>query len=420
MNKRQIIKKHLIELSKHYKKNSFHKLLPLAHPVLDIDEKASIIDVILDDWFPTMNDKVKKFEFMFSKYMGSKFGVMVNSGSSANLIAVGALKEIFKIKNGSEVIVPAISWSTTIFPISQHNFVPHFVDVDLFDFNMNIKSLEKAITEKTKIIMVVHALGFPSNMKKIMQIAKDHDLLVIEDACESYGSKLGNKKVGTFGDVATCSFYASHQMTTIEGGMILTDNEDIYEIAKSMRAHGWVRDFGKKIRDYYIKKYPKVDSRFMFVTQGYNVRPTEISAAVGMKQLEKFNSNIEKRRKLAEYWNNELEKFDDVFIIHREQKRTKAIWLGYPITLSEKFINMKENLMKFLEENGIETRPIISGNFIDQPVMSKINFKKESLTNSELITKNSFYIGCYGDVEKDRASIVVEKIKEFINKNTKK
>jgi CDP-6-deoxy-D-xylo-4-hexulose-3-dehydrase len=413
MDRREIVRKYINELSKYYPKNPPRKLLPLAHPVLNTDEEISAIDAILDDWFPTMGNHVKNFENMFSSYMGSKFGVMVNSGSSANLISIGAIKEIFKIKNDSEVIVPAISWSTTVFPISQYNLIPHFVDVNLSDFNMRVESIENAIGKNTKIIMVVHALGFPANMKKIMQIAKEHDLLVIEDSCESYGAKLGNKNVGTFGDVATCSFYASHQMTTIEGGMLLTNREDVYEISKSMRAHGWIRDFNQKLRDEYIKKYPKIDSRFMFLTEGYNFRPTEISAAIGIEQLKNFDKNIERRRNLANLWNNELEKFDDIFIVHRETEGTKAIYLGYPITLNRNFANRRDDLMRFLEVNGIETRPIVSGNFVDQPIMEKIRFKKEELPNSELISKNSFYIGCYSSVTKDQAQKVITKITDF-------
>lgn len=419
-NKREILHKVVEELSKYYgEQTPFRKLLPLAHPVLGFDEKVAIIDTIFDKWFPTMNWRVRKFEEEFANYMGSEFGVMVNSGSSANLLAIGALKEHFRIKDGSEVILPPICWSTTVFPIVQHNLVPHFVDVNMEDFNINVDSIEEAINENTKIIMVVHTLGFPADMKKIMKISRKNNLLVVEDTCESYGAKIGNKYVGTFGDIATCSFYASHHLTTIEGGMILTNNKDLYETAKSMRAHGWIRDLDSKIKESYIKKYPKIDSRFMFITQGYNMRPTEISGAIGLEQLKKLDNSIEERRKLANFWNSELEKFGDIFYLHKEKPDTRATWLGFPITLNKNFSNITKNLINYLETNGIETRPIISGNFLDQPVMERINYKKSLLPNSEIISDTSFYIGCYEHVTKERAILVINKIKDFIDSKIK-
>ncbi len=399
-------------------KPCFNKLLPLARPYLSNPERSAIIKTVIDDWFPTMGPQVEKFESEFSRYMVRKMGVMVNSGSSANLVAIGALKETFDIEEGSEVVVPAMCWSTTVSPLVQYGFVPHFVDVNLSDFNINIDSLESAINKKTRMIMLVHALGFPANIKEVLKIARKHNLKVIEDTCESYGAKIGNRFVGSFGDAATFSFYASHHITTIEGGMILTDNEKIYETARSLRAHGWVRDYDKSTIDKYSKKYPSVDTRFMFVTQGYNLRPTDISGAIGSEQLKIFEDTIEGKRRLAKYWNGELEKLD-IFLIREDAPGTRAVWLGYPITLKRKYVGLTKKLMRFLESKGIETRPIISGNFVNQPSVQKIRFKSTATGTAEFINKSSFYIGCYKEITMERAEKVAADIREFVRNEIK-
>ena len=202
---------------------------------------------------------MKKFENDFARYIGTKYSVMVNSGSSANLLALSVLtnhKFSQRIKSGSEVLTPAITWATTIFPIANVNLVPSFIDVDLENFNLDVDKLRKSITKKTNAILLVHLLGNPANMKEIIDIAKEYNLFVIEDSCEAHGAEFNNKKIGSFGDISTFSFFLSHHISTIEGGMLLTKNEEIFELAKAMRVFGWIRDQKNKKQHNLLPKKP--------------------------------------------------------------------------------------------------------------------------------------------------------------------
>ena len=238
--------------------------IAIAGPTFGFAEVNEAIDSLLSTWV-TMGKKVKKFENSFARYIGSKYSVMVNSGSSANLLALSILtnpKFSERIKSGSEVLTPAVTWATTVSPIVNVNLIPSIIDVDLENFNLDVDKLRKSITKKTRAIMPVHLLGNPSNMKEIIDIAKEYNLFVIEDSCEAHGAEFNNKKVGSFGDISTFSFYLSHHISTMEGGMLLTKNEEIFELAKAMRTFGSVRD--QKNKKQIAKKNPELDPRFLF------------------------------------------------------------------------------------------------------------------------------------------------------------
>ena len=303
-------------LQQHFK-NSKDEFIPgktkisIATPTYGFAEVNEAIDSLLSTWV-TMGKKVKKFENNFAKYIGSRHAVMVNSGSSANLLALSILtnpKFSKRIKAGSEVLTPAVTWATTIFPIVNVNLVPSIIDVDLENFNLDVDKLRKSITKKTKAIMPVHLLGNPANMKEIIDVAKEYDLFVIEDSCEAHGAKFNNKKAGSFGDISTFSFFLSHHISTIEGGMLLTKNEEIFELAKSMRIFGSIRD--QKNKKQIAKKNPKLDPRFLFDSLGYNIRPTEIQGAFGIHQIKKLEKFIKIRTYNANFWNKKLAKFSN-------------------------------------------------------------------------------------------------------------
>ncbi len=259
---------------------------PLTFSTWDKEEIRIINEVLKSKNF-TMGYYTKKFEHEFSKYFGSKYAVMVNSGSSANLIAIASL--IYKgiLKKGDEIIVPAVSWSTTYYPLYQYGLKLVFVDIDLNTLNIDVNKIEPAITKRTKAIFLVNLLGNPNEFDKISNIAKEYNLIIIEDNCEAIGAKFDNKYCGTFGILGTFSFYYSHHISTIEGGMVLTNDEELYHSMLSLRSHGWSRHLPKN-STIYKKSSDKFYELFNFILPGYNLRPLELEAAVGLVQLKKL------------------------------------------------------------------------------------------------------------------------------------
>ena len=365
-----------------------------------------------------MGKKVAQFESMFADYIGVKYATMVNSGSSANLIALSILTNPMlkeHIEPGDEIITPAVTWATTVFPIINCNAIPVLVDVDLDTFNVNLDEVKKAITKKTKAIMPVHLLGNPCNMPEIMEIAQKHNLFVIEDACEAHGAELNGKKVGSFAPLATFSFFFSHHISTIEGGMVLTNNEELDELAKALRVFGWIRDLRDK--ESIIRRYEDIDPRFLFTNIGYNLRPTEIQGAFGIHQLKKLDRFIEIRRENANFWTHNLRQYSDCLWLHKERDGTRHVWFGYPVTVKPDARFTRKEMMDFLEKRGVETRPIMSGNMDEQPAMKLFPYRKMGkLQNSRLIMRRSFFFGNHHGIEKEEREAIVDYIGEFIRR----
>ena len=409
-------------LQQHFE-NSREEFIPgktkisIASPTYGFAEVNEALDSLLSTWV-TMGKKVKKFENSFARYIGSKYSVMVNSGSSANLLALSILtnpKFSKRIKLGSEVLTPAVTWATTIFPIANVNLVPSFIDVDLENFNLDVDKLRKSITKKTKAILLVHLLGNPANMKEIIDIAKEYNLFVIEDSCEAHGAEFNNKKIGSFGDISTFSFFLSHHISTIEGGMLLTKNEEIFELAKAMRAFGWIRD--QKNKKQTAKKNPKLDPRFLFDNLGYNIRPTEIQGSFGIHQIKKLEKFIKIRTNNANFWNKKLEKFSNYLLLHSERPNTRHVWFAYPITVRSSSPFSRNQLVNFLEKKNIETRPIMASDITQQPAIKLIKKKiNKPLTNSKFIHSNSFFIGVHQGIGKIQRDYVVSVFEEFMKR----
>ena len=366
----------------------------------------------------TMGEKVKQFEHMFAKYIGTRFAIMVNSGSSANLLALATLTNPAlgnHLKPGDEIITPAVTWATTVFPIIQFGLTPVLVDVDLDTFNLNIDEVEKAITEKTRAIMLVHLLGNPCDMGRLMEIAQRHNLFIIEDTCEAHGAEFNRRKVGSFGDLATFSFFFSHHITTIEGGMVLTNNEEFAELARALRAFGWTREL--KNKDKVAEQYQDIDPKFLFVNIGYNLRPTEIQGAFGIHQLGKLDKFIEIRRENSAFWEKNLAKYQDYLLLHEGREGTKHVWFGYPITIKPEAPFTRKELVSFLSGKGLETRPIMAGNIDEQPAMKLANYRKVgNLANSRLIMRNSFFFGNHHGIGEAQRKAIIDYIDEFIAK----
>ncbi len=409
-------------LQQHFE-NSREEFIPgktkisIASPTYGFAEVNEALDSLLSTWV-TMGKKVKKFENSFGRYIGSKYSVMVNSGSSANLLALSILtnpKFSKRIEAGSEVLTPAVTWATTLFPIVNVNLVPSIIDVGLEDFNLDVDKLRKSITKKTKAIMPVHLLGNPANMKEIIDIAKEYDLFVIEDSCEAHGAEFNNKKIGSFGDISTFSFFLSHHISTIEGGMLLTKNEEIFELAKSMRIFGSIRD--QKNKKQIAKKNPELDPRFLFDSLGYNIRPTEIQGAFGIHQIKKLEKFIKIRTSNANFWNKKLAKFSNYLLLHSQRPNTRHAWFGYPITVRSPAPFSRDQLVNFLEKKNIETRPIMAGDITKQPAINLVKKKiNRPLNNSKIIHSNSFFIGVHQGIGKIQRDYVVSVFEEFMSR----
>ena len=409
-------------LQQHFE-NSREEFIPgktkisIASPTYGFAEVNEALDSLLSTWV-TMGKKVKKFENSFGRYIGSKYSVMVNSGSSANLLALSILtnpKFSKRIEAGSEVLTPAVTWATTLFPIVNVNLVPSIIDVGLEDFNLDVDKLRKSITKKTKAIMPVHLLGNPANMKEIIDIAKEYDLFVIEDSCEAHGAEFNNKKIGSFGDISTFSFFLSHHISTIEGGMLLTKNEEVFELAKSMRIFGSIRD--QKNKKQIAKKNPELDPRFLFDSLGYNIRPTEIQGAFGIHQIKKLEKFIKIRTSNANFWNKKLAKFSNYLLLHSQRPNTRHAWFGYPITVRSPAPFSRDQLVNFLEKKNIETRPIMAGDITKQPAINLVKKKiNRPLNNSKIIHSNSFFIGVHQGIGKIQRDYVVSVFEEFMSR----
>jgi CDP-6-deoxy-D-xylo-4-hexulose-3-dehydrase len=373
-------------------KNFFYPLIENPYRNKDILEAIKV----LKSKKLTIGPKTDQFQKYFTKKLRSKFSLMVNSGSSANLLALQCLINPYRkkrLKPGDEVIIPSLCWSTSLWPIIQSGLKPKFVDIDLGTLNINLNDLKKKISKKTKAILIVHVLGNCTDMTKLMHIIKKNKLILIEDTCESLGTKFKNKYLGTFGDFSSFSFYSSHQISSGEGGMICCKNKEDHEIIKSLRAHGWSR--GLKNEKKIASSNKHLDSRFIFYNSGFNLRSTDISASIGLNQFRDLDKFIKLRsanrikilRSLKK--NKKIEK--NIRFIEAND-HVKASWFGIPILLSKKINRVK--FLKKIENIGVETRPIISGNFLKQPSIKKYKLLQNSkFINSDIVNKHGFFIG---------------------------
>ena len=350
----------------------------------------------------TLSNKTKEIENYFRKKFKIKYSTMVNSGSSANLLAFQTLINPYRkkrLKPNDEVLVPTLSWPTSFWPIVQSNLKPVFVDCDKKNLNIDIIDLKKKITKRTKCLILVHVLGHCANMDEIMKIVRKNKLILIEDTCESIGSKFKKKYLGTFGDFSSFSFYTSHQISGGEGGMITCKDPEDYQIIRTLRSHGWVREIKDRNTVFKYKKNNYLDEKFTFCNSGFNLRPTEVSSAIALSQLKKLDK-IKKNRsynyqKIKQTLEND-ETCSKYFYFIEKNRFISECWLSFPIILKKK-IN-KRNLLNRLYKNGVETRPIISGDFSQQPALKKYNIKKQKLyRNADYIHKFGFYIGLYSE-----------------------
>lgn len=342
---------------------------PLASSTWGEEETSALKNVIASGKF-TMGEFVKKFEIDFANLVGAKHAVMVNSGSSANLALLTATRFLANplIKPGDEIIVPAVSWSTTFYPVDQIGCTLSFVDIDIDTLNIDPEKVISAITPRTKAIFVVNLLGNPANWSELIKIANEYNLILLEDNCESLGGAFKGKSLGTFGIGGTFSSFFSHHISTMEGGLIATDDDEMYQVLKSVRAHGWTRDLPDE--NYVFNKTGNVwDDLYRFVLPGYNLRPLEMQAATGIEQLRKLPHFIEARRNNGQIFQEMMTEFPEIRI---QTEVETSSWFGFSMLLQGPLRGKREEFIKLLMQFGIESRPIVAGNFTRNPVIKHL------------------------------------------------
>jgi CDP-6-deoxy-D-xylo-4-hexulose-3-dehydrase len=367
---------------------------PLATATWDQAEYDALQSVITSGMF-TMGPKVFEFERQFASYLGAKHCVMVNSGSSANLLIVAALfyskNPDLILKPGDEVIVPAVSWSTTYYPLHQYGLKIKFVDIDLQTLNYDLDALEKAVTDKTRLIMAVNLLGNPNDFDRITEIIGTRKITLIEDNCESLGAEFQGKKAGTFGVMGSYSSFFSHHISTMEGGLISTDDEELHHILLSLRAHGWTRNLPKVNHVCSDKSDDPFKEAFRFVLPGYNVRPLEMSGALGIEQVKKLPSLIAERRKNAALLQTVMQDHPKVLI---QQEIGASSWFGFSLVIRPSVGLTRAELLIKLNALGFEVRPIVTGNFTNNEVVKYFNSEVSGeLTNADHLDANGLFIG---------------------------
>lgn len=367
---------------------------PLATTTWDQAEYDAIKRVIDSGMF-TMGPEVQAFEKCFAEYTGSAHCVMVNSGSSANLLMVAALRysknPAFQIQPGDEVIVPAVSWSTTYYPLYQYGLKIKFVDIDIDTLNYDLDQLATAVSDKTRVIMAVNLLGNPNDFAQLYQIIGDRNIILIEDNCESLGATFDGRQAGTFGVMGSYSSFFSHHISTMEGGMIVTNDEELYHVLLSLRAHGWTRNLPKHNHVCGTKSDNAFDESFRFILPGYNVRPLEMSGAIGIEQIKKLPGMIAARRANAERFREMMGEFSWV----KPQKEIgSSSWFGFSLVLSNDAPLTRNEMAELLAHNQVDVRPIVAGNFTKNDVIKWFDFEVcGDLKNSKIIDANGLFVG---------------------------
>lgn len=359
----------------------------LQENVISDDDLERLVDFIRTTKRFTQFTKVREFEEAFAAWQGCKYCVMVNSGSSANLVAVAAAKELHGWAHGAEVLVPAVTWPTTVTPVMQLGLKPVFVDVNLRDLSFDYEALESSITSRSVAIFVPHLLGFPADVQRLTGICRKHDLVLLEDCCESQGAIANGMKVGRHGLAGTFSFYWGHHMTTVEGGMVCTDDDRMYELSVLKRSHGLARELPPDMHAAYEAAHRDVPFDFLFLTDGFNVRNTEFNAVLGLAQLARLDEFIRIRNRNYARFLEICEPFEDELILLRGSGVSSFV-LPFIFRISVH----RAALEQLLRSEGIESRPLISGNLLRQPVFAQFG-APAAFPVADLLHTNAFYVG---------------------------
>lgn len=428
------IEEKILNLVEEYFATKFQKIdfipgiseIPVSGKVFDSSEMKNLIKSSLDFWL-TDGEYSEKFSEKMSEYLSVKHVRLVNSGSSANLVALAALTSE-KIKNrvspGDEVITSAVGFPTTVNPIFQNNLTPVFVDSELGTYNPTAESIINAYTPKTKVIMMAHTLGNPLEIEKIKDFADDKNLFIIEDNCDALGSKYKNKYTGTYGDISTVSFYPAHHITMGEGGAVITDSNRIKLSIDSFR--DWGRDCWcksghdntcNKRFDWQLGELPYgYDHKYTYSNIGYNLKLTDLQASIGVMQLDKLDSFISQRKSNWKKINEIVEKYPNYFLPHVPEKDSDPSWFGYAITVKENSKFSRDDFVKHLNENRIATRLLFGGNLIKQPAYAGRDYKVSgSLQNADIVMNSTFWIGVYPGINQEMIDYISEVFDKYLS-----
>ncbi|MEI7498654.1 MAG: lipopolysaccharide biosynthesis protein RfbH [Candidatus Falkowbacteria bacterium] len=404
--------------------------IPVSGKVFDEQEMLNMVEAVMEGWW-TEGKYAKEFEEKIAEYVGVKFGSAVNSGSSANLLAVTALTsfrlpEERRLKPGDEVITVAAGFPTTINPIIQNGLVPVFIDVELGTYNPNFEQIKAAVTSKTKAVIIAHTLGNPYDVEQIAEFCKENNLWLIEDNCDALGSKFNQRHTGTFGDIATLSFYPAHHITMAEGGAVLTSNSLLHKIVRSLR--DWGRDCScpTGVDNFCGNRFNKqlgnlpqgYDHKYTYSEIGYNLKITDIQAALGLAQLDKVEKFIEKRRNNFSYLLKAFGNFEQYFILPKAMDTAEPSWFGFLLTVKDDADFKRDDLIKFLNQKRIGTRLLFGGNITKQPYFINYNIEHRvvgELKNTDKIMNDTFWIGVYPGITTEMLDFVIESFKEFLS-----
>ena len=435
--KKQDLKKEIFDLvAKYYiekhKAKTFvpgETYIPYAGRIYNEKEMISLVDSAMDFWL-TAGRFAKQFENDFSKYLGVKHCILTNSGSSANLLAISALTSPKlgkrRLQPGDEVITTACAFPTTVNPIIQNNLIPVFIDVEVGTYNIQTDKIERAISDKTKVIFLAHTLGNPFDIDKILEICKKCNLWLIEDNCDALGSKYDGKYTGTFGHIATFSFYPAHHITMGEGGALVTNDTQLEKLIKSFR--DWGRDCwcepgcdntcGKRF-EWKLGSLPfGYDHKYIYSHIGFNLKITDMQAAVGVEQLKKLPLFIEARKKNIILLYEGLKKYEKYFILPEIEPKANPSWFGFLITVRKDARFTRDEIVKYLENNKIATRMLFAGNIIRHPSFKDIKYRVcENLKNTDFIMNNTFWIGVYPGLGNNQIDYILKIFNEFIKKS---
>lgn len=402
--------------------------------VYDEKEMQALVSSALDFWL-TLGPKGDEFVQSLCSYMGIRYGLVTNSGSSANLLAIGALCSNsleHHLVPGDEVITPALAFPTTLNPILQNGLIPVFVDIEEGTYNLNPGKLEEALSDRTRAIVLAHTLGNPAPMDIIMDFARQHDLYVIEDTCDALDSRYDGKLCGSFGDASTFSFYAAHHLSMGEGGAVLTNYPGIYHQALSLRDWGracYCRTgetdpngaCGHRF-DHQYKNLPYgYDHKYVFSNIGYNLKPLDLQCAMGVEQLKKLPSFTEKRKEHFNVLNQALQEYKSVFILPRALDKSEPSWFAFPLTVRKDAPFTRRELVCYLEEHQIETRMLFGGNILKHPAYEDIKCRiSGSLEQTENVLENTFFVGVYPGLTEEMLNYVVGVFHEFLSRHSTK
>jgi CDP-6-deoxy-D-xylo-4-hexulose-3-dehydrase len=424
------LKKLLVDkFSKNISKAIFpgESYIPVSGKVIDEEDVLWGIESMMDAWLTAGRFSVK-LERELARYFGSRFSFLVNSGSSANLLAFYALtspKLLDRaIKPGDEIITVAAGFPTTINPMIQFGCIPVFVDVDIPYYNIKVEDIEKAITSKTKAIMLAHALGNPFNLSVVMAIAKKYNLWVVEDDCDSLGATYDGKKTGTFGDLATLSFYPAHHITMGEGGAVLVNNASLKKITESFR--DWGRDCwcppGKDntCGERYCQKLGDLpdgyDHKYTYSHIGFNLKVTDMQAAVGLSQLTKADHFVARRKENHAILSQLFKEFEEHFILPVATENSEPSWFGFMLTVREGSPIDRNKFVEYLEQNKIGTRLFFGGNLLKQPAYHNLNYRKiDDLKNTDLLMNNSFWLGVWPGLNQVHYDYIIDIVRKYIS-----